>query len=228
MTTTVLGLAASWPRPVIALDLDPQGGDMLVGLGGGRVSATGGVVDVLAEARLGDLAGALGRHVIRPVKHGPLMLAGFGSSQAATAVDWRRTADQLGSFCGADLLVDCGRLAHGHPSTAILDCSAAAFVLTRSNLAAVRHVARSAPLLETSAAPLRLVVVGPGQPYDADEIARACTLPIAAALPDDPAGARHWSGGVEPGARFHRGRLQRAFLLAASRLAAPDHAGLQG
>jgi MinD-like ATPase involved in chromosome partitioning or flagellar assembly len=225
VTTTVAGVAASWPRPAIAVDLDPQGGDMLVGLGGGRVSAAGGILDVLAEARLGDLRGPLGRHALRPAKHGPLILAGFGSPQAAAAVDWPRTAEQLGSVDGVDLLVDCGRLNPTHPMTAVLAYSAAILIVTRSHLAAVRHVARAVPLLPRTMASPRLVVVGPDRPYSADEISRACGLPLAAVLPDDPGGACHWTDGAEPGPRFHRGKLQQAMLVTASGLAAADHAG---
>lgn len=218
VTTTVLGLAANWPRAVVALDLDPQGGDMLVGLGGGRVSAAHGIVDVLADARWSDFSGALGRHMVRPAEHGPLMLTGFGSPRASSAVDWQRTADQLRAFQGADLLVDCGRVTPGHPIGAVLAQSAVVVVVTRSHLASVRHVARSAALLGDDVAPgqLRLVVVGAGQPYSADEISQACGISLGAVLPDDPAGALIWSDGHEPGPRVRRSKLDRALNAAAA------------
>src|SRR5690242_8081560 len=88
VTTTVLGLAAAWRTAAVAMDLDPQGGDMLGGLGGGRAAADHTVLDVLADARLGDFSEAVGRHVLRPVRHGPLVLAGLGSPLQAAGLDW--------------------------------------------------------------------------------------------------------------------------------------------
>lgn len=40
VTTAVLALATQWPRTAIAVDLDPQGGDVLAGVGGGPAPRT--------------------------------------------------------------------------------------------------------------------------------------------------------------------------------------------
>ena len=76
-TTAALALGSVWPRTALVVDVDPQGGDALAGVGGGRQAADRGIVDVLAEARYGDPRAALGRHVARPAQcHAGIAVSG--------------------------------------------------------------------------------------------------------------------------------------------------------
>ena len=142
VTASALALGAVWPRTALVVDVDPQGGDVLVGVGGGRQAAGRGIVEVLVEARHGDLLAALGRHVTRPVPHSPLVLAGFGAPGQAATVPWAPLADLLAGLPDTDVLADCGRYYPGHPITALLRRSRFTVVVTGSSLRAVRATAR--------------------------------------------------------------------------------------
>jgi hypothetical protein len=219
VTTAVLGLAAYWPRSAIALDMDPQGGDMLVGLGGGRAPAAHGIADVIVEARRSDLVSSMRRHVIEPADHGPLLLAGFGSLGQADGITWSPIAADLADLPGADVLADCGRFVLDHPINAVLPPSAAVVVLVEASMRSLRAAARAMPLIrEVSPTPVGIVVVGPERPFRAAEIARACDAPVLGTLPHDPVSAASWTDAVEPGRRFPKAPLQRALADLAGRV----------
>ena len=60
VTTTSVGLASVWPRPVLLVDADPTGGSaILAGFFQGNVAASGGLSEVVLGSRRGDLAGAI-------------------------------------------------------------------------------------------------------------------------------------------------------------------------
>lgn len=221
VTTSVLALATQWPRTAIAVDLDPQGGDVLTGVGGGRHPAQHGIVELLVEARTTSLLDAMGRQVIRPAPHGPLVLAGFGAPGQAIDLPWDALARQLADVPGADVLADCGRFVLGHPIVTVLHHSDLVVLVTGSSLRAARAAARALPPIRrelarpSGAEPLTMVVVGPDMPYAADEIAAGCGIDLAGTLPRDRAAATVWSDGAQPGRAFRRSRLQRvAFDLA--------------
>ena len=217
VTASTLALGAVWPRTAIVVDVDPQGGDVLVGVGGGRNAAGRGIVEVLVEARHGDLLAALGRHVIRPVPHSPLVLAGFGAPGQAATVPWAPLADVLAGLPDTDVLADCGRYHPGHPITALLRRSRFTVVVTGSSLRAARATARVVAQLraELSLAPdddesLGLLVVGPDRPYSVDEIEDGCQAEMVGTLPHAPQVARVWTDGAHPGRSFRRSALHRA------------------
>lgn len=221
VTTTVLAVASRWPRPAIATDLDPQGGDILAGIGGGNVPAAHGVVDLVVDARRTDLITAMHRHVTRPVAHSPLVLAGFGAPGQAAGIAWEPVARQFADLPGADVLADCGRFAVGHPVVSALRNSDLTVAVLGSSLRSVRATARTLPLIREelgrpshryTPGPLVLVVVAPGRPYDLAEIARACGTEVIGSLPDDPGAAQVWIDGTEPGRGFRRSALQRSAL----------------
>jgi hypothetical protein len=218
VTASTLALASCWPDTAIAVDVDPQGGDVLAGVGGGSQPAGRGIVDVLVEARHGDLLAALGRQVSRPVPHSPLLLAGFGAPGQATTVPWAPLAGVLADLPGADVLADCGRFVLGHPISALLRRSHLIVVVTGSSLRAVRATARALPALRAELGvagdddedALAVVVVGPDRPYAVDEIEDACETDVLGTLPHDPAAARVWTDAAPAGRGFRRSALQRA------------------
>ena len=138
VTTAVMAVASRWPRPAIATDLAPQGGDILTGIGGGDVSAAHGVVDVVVDARRTDLLTAMHKHVRRPAAHSPLVLAGFGAPGQASGIPWEPMTRQFTDLPGADVLADCGRFVVGHPVAATLRNSDLTVVVTGSSLRSIR------------------------------------------------------------------------------------------
>lgn len=231
VTTSVLALATQWPRTAIAVDLDPQGGDVLAGVGGGRHPAQHGIVELLVDARTTSLLAAISRQVIRPAPHGPLVVAGFGAPGQAVDLPWEALARQLADLPGADVLADCGRFTLGHPIATVLHHSDLAVLVTGSSLRAARAAARTLPPIRrelarpSSAEPLTMVVVEPDLPYTADEIAAGCAIDLAGTLPRDCAAAAVWSDGAQPGRGLRRSRLQRSALELARALADRAAAG---
>jgi hypothetical protein len=229
VTTSVLALAARWPRTAIAVDLDPQGGDVLAGVGGGRQPTRHGIVELLVEARNGSMLAAMGRQVVRPVPHSPPVLAGFGAPGQAANVPWDLIGSHLVDVPGADVLADCGRFAVDNPVSAVLRRSDLILLVTGSSLRIVRAAARTLPLIRREVGTagdaisgpgrLVLVIVGPDLPYTAEEIAGGCQAEVAGTLPHDPVAASVWSDGAPPGRGFQRSRLQRAAGVLASALA---------
>ena len=235
VTTAALAVASCWPRTAIVADLDPQGGDVLAGLTGGRHHAGGGIVDVLVEARHGDLLGALRRHVTRPAAHGPLVLGGFGSPGQAAGVPWPPVAAVLADLPGADVVADCGRLVLGHPVVEVLRRSRLTLLVIGSSLRAVRAGARVVPQLRAELGlpadddeAFGLLVVGPDDPYSVEEIEQACGAEVVGTLPDDPRAARVWTDAAPPRRGFARSALQRAAAVLADELAARERAPVNG
>lgn len=229
VTAAALALASRWPRTAIVADVDPQGGDILTGLTGGRQHASRGIVDVLVDARHGDVVEALHRHVVRPVAHGPLVLGGFGSPEQAAAVSWAPLARILSDLPDADVVADCGRLAVGHPVVELLRRSHTTALVTRSSLRAVRASSRAVPALRDALGVvgddddghrLGLLVVGPDMPYAVDEIEQACGTEVVDALPDNLRAARVWTDAATPPRWFHRTALQQAAAVVADELLA--------
>ncbi|QJY47797.1 hypothetical protein [Pseudonocardia broussonetiae] len=229
VTTAVLALATRWPRSAIAVDLDPQGGDILAGVGGGRQPARHGIVELLVEARTDSMLAAMGRQVVRPAPHSPPVLAGFGAPGQAANVPWDLLGSHLVDVPGADVVADCGRFTLDHPVSAVLRHSDLVVLVAGSSLRIVRAAARTLPLIRrelgtagdaiSGPGRLVLVIVGPDLPYNAEEIAGGCQAEVAGTLPDDPVAASVWSDGELPGRGFQRSRLQRAAGVLARSLA---------
>ena len=206
-----------WPRTALVVDVDPQGGDALAGVGGGRQAADRGIVDVLAEARHGDPRVALGRHVTRPAPHSPLLLGGFGAPGQAATVPWAPLAEVLAGLPDTDVLADCGRYCPHHPLGELLRRSRVTLLVTGSSLRAVRATARGLPLLRAELGiavdddeSVGLLVIGPDRPYSVGEIEQACGTEVVGTLPHDPAAARVWTDAAPAGRSFRRSPLQRA------------------
>lgn len=173
----------------------------------------------------------MGRQVVRPAPHGPLVLAGFGAPGQAANLPWEALARQLADLPGADVLADCGRFTLGHPIATVLHHSDLVVLVTGSSLRAARAAVRTLPPIRRelagpgSAEPLTMVVVGPDLPYTADEIAAGCGIDLAGTLPRDRTASAVWSDGAQPGRAFRRSRLQQSAVELARALADRAAAG---
>lgn len=233
VTTAALALALCWPRPVVLAELDPAGGDVLAGYGGGRGSGSG-LQELIVTSRRGGLAARLPLHLMDLGTGGRTrLLPGVVDPATAANADWASLAAALVGLSedGIDVLADCGRLRAEHGPTAVLERAERVVVVTRSSLRAL-HAARSG-ITELAAigGPGRLrgrlgvVVIGAGEPYREGEIGSALGVPVVGTLPRDPRSAAVLSDGTPAGRLFSQSQLMRAARAFAADLAAPPIGG---
>jgi hypothetical protein len=237
VTTLAVGLALTWPRPVLLADCDPGAHQaVLAGYLAGRSAGGRGLLRV-AEAHRD-------RRNLREVvidqclplgsddDHRRLFLPGFtrpGSAAHFVAVwdELAETFDRLDAV-DVDVIIDAGRLgtAGGVP-TALLERSALTGVVLRSSFRSVMSARVHLPALTEGPGrtgdprgPTGLVLVDPGRPYGAGEIGRALGMEVLAQVPHDPAAAAHFSDGAAQHRRFEASPLVRALRGTASTFAA--------
>lgn len=240
VTTTALGLTLAWPRDAVLVDADrsaPQ--TILAGYLSGQATHGHGMQGLLqahrerlpmtaalaSEARpLPDLprptdADAPGERRFVP---GFTHLGSVDLFEGAwpSLVDAARTA----SF---DLIVDAGRTGHrGLPTNLVAGADVVALVCRTSLASLAALPLHLAPLVET-ATPGRvgLVVVGPGRPYGAREVAEQFGVPVLAEVSWDPAAAAELHEGAPVGKRWGRSSLARSLEQAADSLGRTLRAG---
>ena len=231
VTTLAVGLALTWPRPVLLADCDPGAHQaVLAGYLAGQAPQGKGLLRV-AEAHRD-------RRPLREVvidqslaltdDHGDrrLFLPGFTKSGSATHFggvweDLAETFERLADV-GFDVIVDAGRLGpYGLPPQLLERSSLTALVLrtslravmsARVHLPTLREDARSTTAAQTH---FGLVLVGEGQPYGRSEVANALNVPVVATVPDDPVTAGHLSDGRPRHRKFDSSPLVRSLRSAA-------------
>src|ERR1700712_667016 len=89
VTTTALGLALRWPRPVVLVDGDPVGGSaVLAGFFRGQVAHNDGLVQLVLAGRAGELAEVLPTVLMPLPNSNAALLPGPRShAQAASATE---------------------------------------------------------------------------------------------------------------------------------------------
>lgn len=229
VTTAALAMTLSWPRGrrAVMAELDPAGGEVLAGYGGGQLPAPGLGELIFAARRGGGLAQQLWPHLVTmDTAKRALLLPGLADPAAARGVGWDRLAAALAGLDGddVDVLADCGRLrAEWYPEP-VLRRAAAVVVVCGSSLRGVRSAKqavaelRAGPLVEMGAGVegLCLLVVGPGGPYSEKEISAAVGVPVVAVLPRDTKAAAVLSDGVPAGRTWLQSKLMRAAGVAAA------------
>lgn len=207
VTTTCLALALSWPRPVLLVEADPAGGDILAGYLRAEVRADRGLAYLALAARRDELAEQFPAQLVDlGQRKGPvtrLLLPGVGdpAEAAGVAAAWPRLAEfftRLGEGVhrpdeppreALDVIVDCGRCVAPYPPTAMLAAADAVLFVVRSTL---RSVSGASPVLGTlrrdmaraGGDPERigLLVVEEGE-YRSADLGRALGAPVVATMP---------------------------------------------
>ena len=225
VTTTALGLAFCWPRPVVLVEADPTGGSgILAGFLRGTTPYDAGLLD-LALSPL-DVGDAL-RDVLQPLSPSVTFVAGTRShAQAAALRDvWEPLVTELANLdsSGQDVIVDAGRLGLAGSPTALIDAADISLMVARATLPAIA-AARS--WAETVRQPMTgwrhpaLLLVGEGDPYRGSEVSKVLGLPVVADLPDDPACAAVYHRGAAPPKNFENSRYIRALRAASESIRA--------
>ena len=212
VTTTALGLALVWPRPVVLVDADPVGGSaLLAGYFHGTVADADAMVTLLLAHRDGRLSETLPGVLIGVPGSQVSVLPGPRShAQAGGLMElWTALMLQLQALreTGQDVIVDIGRLGMVGSPRSLITAADLAVLLVRSDLpalAAARQWASDwaqAAGDGTGPGAAGLVVVGPARPYSAHEVARVLPLPVLGSVTWDPTSAAVLSRGDQPHAR---------------------------
>jgi hypothetical protein len=215
-TTLAVGLALTWPRPILLADCDPGAHQaILAGYLAGRSAGGKGLLRV-AEAHRDrrPLREAVLDQTL-PLSaeddHRRLFLPGFtkpGSAMHFGGVweDLAEAFDRLGDV-DLDVIIDCGRLGPYGPPAALLERSAlTAFVVTST----LRSIMSARVHIPTDRRHLGLIVVGEGQPYRRSEIAKALEVPVITTIAHDRQTASHLSDGRPRHRRFDTSPLIRS------------------
>ena len=220
VTTTALGMALLWPRPVLLVEADPTGGSgLLAGYFRGASEYVAGMIELaLTSTSIGDALA----DVARPIEGTQVSyVAGTRSHTQAGALRdlWPPLAEALAELesTGQDVIVDAGRLGLSGSPEALLDAADLALLVSRTTLPALSALRSWAESMKRPALDWRqagVLLVGEGQPYRAREVSTVVDLPVVASLSDDPEAAAVYSRGAAPPRKFETGALNRSLTAA--------------
>lgn len=220
VTTTAIGLALQWPRPVLLVEADPTGASgLLAGYFRGSREYIAGLIELaLSSSSIHDgLA-----EVSQPIEgtHVSFVAGTRSHTQAPALRDlWRPLADELADLeaTGQDVIVDAGRLGLVGSAEPLLANADLTLIVTRTTLPALAAVRSWADSVQRGTFDWRhpgVLVVGEGQPYGNREVAGVLGLPVVAALADDPESAAVFARGAPPPKKFEIGPLARGLQAA--------------
>lgn len=201
VTTTALGLALVWPRPVLLVEADPTGGSgLLAGYWRGQLDHVG-LLDLVLAERHGVLADAVPRMQLAIEGTDASLLVGTKSHEQAGSLDrlWDPLLGVLQDLPGQDVIVDAGRLGLDGSPGSLLAYSDTTLLVTRSSLRALAAARSWAATLAVDVVPgheAKVVIVGEGRRYRSGEVARTLGLPVAGSVEWDPRRAEVFSDGA--------------------------------
>lgn len=221
VTTTAMGLALTWDRPVLLVEADPTGGSaILAGYFRGQASPSDSLIDLVLAHRDGDLLGAIPSVAMRIPDSDVTFIPGtraHGQARSVAAL-WEPLAAALSNLdtMGQDVIVDAGRLGLTGAPDPLLHAADLALLVTRTDLVALAgarswaQTLASAFAAQGAADSFGILSVGEGRPYAARDVAKVLTAPVVATVAwDDPAAAVFSRGATPPG-RFERSALVRS------------------
>lgn len=236
-TTVAAALTLSFPQPVLLIDADPAGGDVVPGLLPGRASTETGLLSWLVATRhqaVMDATALLPEHALALPEAGDAWVLGGLQSAAQAGVlgsgGWARLAtcvERGGSVLGRDVIVDVGRLGERSGWPVVTTCDLVLLVV-RPTARSVQAASGALQLLRSRLGDLervRLVVNGAG-PYTPTQVADALQYARGVdQIPADPkAAAALVDGAASSLFRLSRSRLLRATGALADRITAQLYA----
>lgn len=224
VTTTALGLAMSWPRPVMLIDADPSGSAAIQAgyFRGADLAHDPTILDLLVSQRDATLTEDLPRMLMTIPDTEVRFLPGLLSHTQAPSMKpvWPALSRQLRSIDGRDVIVDAGRLGLTGSPVPLIYGSNLTVLTTHTTLPALRGaVVWAESMIETAAeqtgvvANLGALVIGPGRPYSVKDVTRTLQLPVITAVSYDPIAAQVLSLGQPlPARRLGQRRWERTGL----------------
>ena len=216
VTTLSVGLALTWPRPVVLVEADPSGGSaILAGYCTGL--ARPGLSELVLAQRHHQLADELPSRLFPLAESNASLLPGLRSHQQAASLlgVWDSLLDALRELevnTGVDVVVDAGRLGIVGSPEPLISESDVTLVVTGTGLPELARVRSWLPRLqESSLGEVRLVIAGRVRPYSASEVTKTLGVPVVGEVAWDSEAARWWSHG-EPQRRFDRSPLGRSVV----------------
>lgn len=216
VTTTALGIALLWPRPVLLVEADPTGGSgLLAGYFRGTREYGAGLIELaLSSSSVSDAL----VEVAQPIEGTEVsFVAGTRSHTQASALRdlWQPLAESLTELeaAGQDVLVDAGRLGLIGSPEPLFASADLTLLVTRSDLPALSALRSWADSMRREASDWQhagVLLVGEGQPYGSREVGNVLALPVIAALADDPVAAAVFHRGATPAKQFENGPLARS------------------
>ncbi len=208
VTSTVLGMALCWPRPVLVVEADPTAGSAILAGRFRGLQGHPGLIDLVAAHRSGVLAEALPRVVMNvPDTQVSILTGSRTRAQAAgLARIWEPLLGVLKSIAstGQDVLIDAGQLGVDGSPTPLIDQADLAVLVVRSHLRSLASAKSWAEMLGADAVPghaVQVLLIGAGRPYSAADVARTLGLPVLAAVAWDPRRAEVFADGADKPAR---------------------------
>ena len=223
VTTTALGLALAWPRPVLLVDADrtPTQAVLAGYLRGEHPGqhGLGRLLQALRERR--DVEEVLDRETIELP---PLLstdepagfLPGFPHPGVVGlfASAWPDLMAALAAREG-DVLIDAGRIGADGLPAAVTQQADLVLVVTRTSLVGLAGLRLYLPGLAEASAETALVLIGSGMPYGRGEVQDQFATTIAAELAHAPAHAAVLSDGAPPPRSFVESAYFRGLRTAA-------------
>lgn len=223
VSTTALGLALGWPRPVLLVEADPTGGSPIAaGYLRGQTNPPQALID-LAQAlhqppgQRTDLAYLVGELAQPLPGTDARWLPGSRSHEQAGTLSglWEPLSTALASWQeqGMDVLVDAGRLGLSGYAWPLLRAADLALLLTGTDMVSLAGARSWAGTLREqfhaagAASSLGVLVVGPGRPFTTREVTSVLGVEVVGSAAWDPAAAAVLSEGADPP---RRGILARA------------------
>lgn len=207
VTTTALGWALTRGRPTVLVDADPTGGSaVLAGYLQGLTAPPDALVELAIAERQGRLRGTI-PEVLMPLPGSQVaFLPGPRSHTQARGLGglWDPLLAALKALAGTgqDTIVDLGRLGLLGSAAPMLMGADLALLVCRSDLVSLA-AARSwtSDLVDQfeqlgAATAFGIVLVGPGRPYPAKEVAKVLGAPVLASIDFDPKAAAAFSSGA--------------------------------
>lgn len=230
VSTTAVGLAMAWPRPVLLVEAAATGSALLPGFFRGEKLPRRTVIQAAAAQRYGQLLNDLPNHTVQLDNTGRVQcllgytdpptqgrnLAGFWGPLAEAAQDLEGA--------GMDVIVDAGRAGSANEPTPLITNAEALIIALRSSMVSIigakslagRFLAEreSAGNAET----VGLAIVGPKRPYSTANIEGAIRLPAWLEIAWDPEHASVYSDGDKPTKRFEGSAFARSMVTGAEQI----------
>ncbi len=203
VSTTCLGLAMVWPRPVLLVEADPTGGaGVLAGYFRGQRDAAG-VVELVMANRQRTLAAALPTMLVDLPGTQARVLVGTKAHEQAAGLallwdDLVPVLQDLSHRTGQDIIVDIGRLGLDGWARPLFSAADVALLLVRDTLPSLAALRSWAATLgdDGPGHAVRVVTTGPRRTYSDADISATMGVPVLASIAWQPDAARVLSDGT--------------------------------